>query len=109
MSDPIYGQATGTAGYLVAVAAVEPTVYAYVAKPILPIIELLVDSLSAPTDTVDVSPTAAPASSVSMSDEVHSNYPTPFLTNTAANDQMQVQLAIRVNDNLTPSDSFTHS
>lgn len=109
MSDPVYDEPYGTSNYLLQVAAQDIEVFAYLSVPLVPLIELVFDSVAAPIDNVNLSPQPLVADAVQTSDSFTNNYPPPFTTAVTPTDAVTAQLTVKIGDNLTVSDNFAHT
>lgn len=109
MAGPKHSVPFGTGPFRLQVGAQELAAFAYTSKPLLPIIEVVADSVTIAQDVITVTPTKGLASDVQTADQVVSNYPTPFLTNTQAVDQARFRLQVRFQDGVGATDAFAKS
>lgn len=103
--EPVHPQATGTGTYLHSWAVVDIAVLAYTAKPLVPVIELVFDSLAAPTDDPSVQPLPFVADSVYTSSQSTLTYPSPTTSSAATSDQESSGVRKKVVDAQSVSDS----
>lgn len=107
--DPTQPPATGTGNYLISAAVVDIGVIAFTSKPVTSLIELVFDSISSPTDHVDVHPARGVASSVAADDSVQLSYPTGLNSSTSPSDQPKMGLSKKVADTSSAQDNFSYT
>lgn len=106
--EPTHPPAGGAGSYLVSFAALDLGVLAYTAKPLVPVIELVFDSLAAPTDNPDIQPMPFVADNVYVSSQSTLTYPSTT-SSAAATDQEANGVRKKVVDSATATDSVTTS
>jgi hypothetical protein len=109
MTGPIHPPAGGAGSYLVSFAAFDIGVFAYTAKPLVPVIELVFDSIASPTDNIDVVPSKWVAEDLYLQDRVVMQYPAGITSNSSMTDQPSNGVTKTIRDSMTPSDAFSYT